>query len=192
MVGSQFVKAVGLANEWHVGQMRKATQTPYIAHLIAVAGLVLEAGGDEDMAIAALLHDAMEDAGVPATRIEEEFGTRVAGIVAACTDGTPEMERDASTWRPRREAHIAKLRLTENIDALRVSCADKLHNARSILIDLRAGEDVWKRFNVPDPAQQLWYYRELVQVFEARLKSPRWLPDELKRAVGQIGELAGA
>lgn len=192
MVGSRFVKAVGLANEWHVGQMRKETQTPYIAHLIAVAGLVLEAGGDEDMAIAALLHDAMEDAGVPSTRIEEEFGPRVAGIVAACTDGKPDMERDASTWRARKEAYIEKLRRTESLDALRVSCADKLHNARSILIDLRAGQDVWKRFSVSDPAEQLWYYRSLVEVFEARLKSPRWLPDELERAVGQIGELAGA
>jgi (p)ppGpp synthase/HD superfamily hydrolase len=189
MIGTRFVRAVGLANEWHVGQLRKGTKIPYVSHLLAVAGLVLEAGGDEDMAIGALLHDAIEDGGVPEARIEQEFGPRVAAIVAECSDGTPGMKRDKSSWRPRKEAYLLKLRDTENLDAVRVSCADKLHNARSLLLDLKhRGQDAWEPFNA-GPAEQLWYYGALVDVFRARLRERHRHTAELKRTVEEIAAL---
>ena len=189
MIGTRFVRAVGLANEWHVGQVRKGTKIPYVSHLLAVAGLVLEAGGDEDMAIAALLHDAIEDGGVSESRIEEEFGPRVAAIVAECSDGTPGMKRDPSTWRARKVAYIEKLRKTENQDAVRVSCADKLHNARSLLLDLKHREqEAWKPFNA-GPREQLWYYGALVDVFRERFREPYRLASELDRTVEEIAAL---
>jgi GTP pyrophosphokinase len=187
MVGSEFVRAVERACEWHGEQARKGTKIPYVAHLLAVASLVLEVGGDEEQAIAALLHDAIEDAGVTEARLEQEFGPRVAGIVAECTEGTPDTKRDASTWRPRKEAYIEKLRTTDNQEALLVSCADKLHNARSILRDLIQEKGaVWDRFHQTDPGQQLWYYRALADVFGERLDRPVWLPDELRRTVDRV------
>ena len=188
MVGSDFVKAVTLANEWHVGQVRKGTQVPYISHLLAVAALVLEAYGDETMAIAALLHDALEDADVSIARIETEFGPEVARIVQECTDGTPGGERNPGNWRRRKEDYLEHLQSASR-EALIVSCADKLHNARSLLRDLTHEEDVWERFNQSDPAQQLWYYRALVAVFRARIQDPPWLPQELHRTVEGIGDL---
>lgn len=186
MVGSRFVRAVDLAREWHGDQPRKGTKIPYIAHLLAVASLVLEADGDEDMAIAALLHDSIEDAGVSRAQIEREFGSRVADIVMECTDGTPETKRDATTWEERKRAYIEKLE-TASDDVLLVSCADKLHNARSIRIDLeQQGAGLWDRFNQTDPAKQRWYYESLAEVFGRRIRKPRWLPEELTRTVQEI------
>ena len=187
-LGERFAEAVAKAADWHEGQVRKGTHVPYISHLLIVAGIVVQAGGDEDEAIAALLHDAIEDAGATREEIEEKFGERVAAIVWECTDATQEMKSEIP-WRARKEGYIARLEATEDRGALLVSCADKLHNARSILIDLEAGQDVWERFNVSIPAEQLWYYRELVRVFGERLDRPRWLPEELVRTVERIGEL---
>ena len=187
-LGERFAEAVAKAADWHEGQVRKGTNVPYISHLLIVAGIVVQAGGDEDEAIAALLHDAIEDAGATREEIEETFGERVAAIVWECTDATQEMKSEIP-WRVRKEGYIARLEETEDRGALLVSCADKLHNARSILIDLEAGNDVWERFNVSIPAEQLWYYRELVRVFDERLDHPRWLPEELVRTVERIGEL---
>jgi (p)ppGpp synthase/HD superfamily hydrolase len=192
MVGSQFVKAVERACEWHGGQVRKGGGTPYIAHLLGVASLVLEARNDEELAIAALLHDAVEDQPEQASpgRIEAEFGTRVADIVEECSDREPGEEGTAANWRPRKEAYVASLERASE-DVLLVSCADKLHNARALLRDLRQKrEEVWTRFHEPDPAKQLWYYGALVDVFKRRIGEPQWLPDELERAVQEIEALS--
>lgn len=190
MVGDLFVTAVEQACEWHQGQVRKGTDIPYIAHLLAVASLVLEAGGDEELAIAAVLHDAIEDQPDYATRdgIAEQFGPRVADIVVACSDREYGVEGTAANWRSRKEAYLEHLQSAPP-DVLLVSCADKLHNARSILRDLEQGIDVWGRFHNTDPATQLWYYRTLTEVFRDRLVRPRWLPRELHQTVGEIATL---
>ncbi len=188
MVGSRFVKAVERACDWHDGQVRKGSGVPYVSHLLAVAGLVLEAGGDEELAIAAMLHDAIEDQPDDATpeAIREEFGDRVADTVVECSDREHGVEGTPENWRGRKEAYIGSLS-TASRDALLVSCADKLHNARSLLRDLvQEKEAVWDRFNQTDPAEQLWYYRALAELFAERIGKPSWLPEELHRTVEEI------
>jgi (p)ppGpp synthase/HD superfamily hydrolase len=150
---------------------------------MAVAALVIEDGGDEDEAIAALLHDAVEDQGGPPTLtlVRARFGARVASIVEACSD-TDEVPKPP--WRARKEAYVAHLRdpgLPEG--ALRVSLADKLHNARAILADQRAGHDVFARFNAPRD-QQAWYYDALATAFAERTDSP--MAAELRRVVDEL------
>ncbi|HET6692613.1 MAG TPA: HD domain-containing protein [Miltoncostaeaceae bacterium] len=177
-----------MARELHATQRRKGTDIPYIAHLMAVAALVIEDGGDEDEAVAALLHDAVEDQGGAGTlaRIRDRFGDRVAAIVEACsdTDETPK-----PPWRRRKEAHLALLRDPALPDgALRVSLADKLHNAGAILADLRAGRDVFARFNAPRADQQ-WYYEALVTTFAERAPGP--MAEELRRVVDEVFGGAG-
>jgi (p)ppGpp synthase/HD superfamily hydrolase len=194
MVGSRFVKAVERACQWHDGQVRKGTEMPYVSHLLAVAGLVLEAGGGEELAIAAMLHDAIEDQpeDVSPETIREEFGDRVADVVVECSDREHGVEGTPDNWRVRKEAYVLSLQ-TASSDALLVSCADKLHNARSLLRDLiQEGEQVWERFNEPDPAEQLWYYRALAEVFAERIRKPVWLPEELHRTVEEIAALSAA
>jgi (p)ppGpp synthase/HD superfamily hydrolase len=182
-LGPRFDRAFALARDLHATQRRKDTEIPYVSHLMGVASLVLDDGGDEDEAIAALLHDAVEDQGGPKTLgvIRSQFGTRVAEIVAACSDTevTPK-----PPWRARKEAYIAHLRdpdLPEG--ALRVSLADKLHNTRAILFDLRAGHDVYARFNA-GREDQLWYYGELAETFAERSDSP--MVAELQRVVAEL------
>jgi hypothetical protein len=182
-LGPRFDRAFALTRDLHVTQRRKSTAIPYLAHLMAVASLVLEDGGDEDEAIAALLHDAVEDQGGRATlaRIRQMFGAHVAAIVAACsdTDVTPK-----PPWRARKEAYIAHLRDPDlPAGALRVSLADKVHNARAILFDLRAGHDVYARFSA-GRADQLWYYGELAATFATLSDSP--LVAELQRVVDEL------
>lgn len=149
---------------------------------MAVAALVIEDGGDEDEAVAALLHDAVEDQGGAATlaRIRERFGPRVAAIVEACSDT---QEQPKPPWRARKEAYIAHLDGPGLPDgALRVSLADKLHNARAILADLRDGRDVFAHLNAPRE-EQAWYYDALATVFEERTRSP--MAAELRRVVDE-------
>lgn len=183
--GPRFDRAFALALELHAEQARKGTEIPYISHLMGVTSLVLEDGGHEDEAIAALLHDAVEDQGGQWTlkRIRRLFGPAVADIVAACsdTDVTPK-----PPWRERKEAYIAHLRDPElPTGAVRVSLADKLHNARTILFDLRAGHDVFARFSA-DRASQAWYYRALAGTFAELTTSPMVL--ELQRVVDELFE----
>lgn len=166
----RFDQALEYAAALHRDQLRKGSDTPYIAHLLAVTALVLEDGGDEDQAIAALLHDAPEDQGGMATldEIRRRFGEHVAEIVDHCTDTylTPK-----PPWRDRKEQYLAHLH-TAPPEALRVSLADKLHNARSILFDLRrSGSSVWERFKGGKEGT-LWYYRSLADVFERVFASP--------------------
>jgi len=173
---ARFDRAAAYAREAHGDQLRKGTRIPYVSHLFAVASLVLEDGGDEDEAIAALLHDAAEDAGGQ-QRLDEiraRFGDRVADIVLACSDS---LERRKPPWRARKEAYLKHLREAD-ASVLRVSAADKLHNLRSILADWKQiGDRVWERFSAPK-REQLWYYTELVATYRAGGVSGR-LVDEL-------------
>jgi len=185
-LGRRFEQALVFASQKHAGQTRKKTAAPYISHLLIVAGLVLEAGGDEDLAIAALLHDVVEDCGgAPMLKeIRRRFGKRVAHVVDGCTDTdvTPK-----PPWRKRKEDYLKHLR-TADADTRLVSAADKLHNARSVLTDYRAiGESVWERF-AGQRAGTLWYYRALAREFRRR-KSNRIIA-ELTRAVRELGVLA--
>lgn len=169
ILGERFASAVAYAVELHARQARKGGRIPYASHLLAVAANVLEDGGDEDQAIAGLLHDAVEDQGGPPTldQIRTRFGDRVASIVAACSD-TDQIPKPP--WRARKEAYIAHLGDAPE-EVLRVSLADKLHNARAILRDLRThGEAMWSRFNAGGgAAPHLWYYRSLSDIFSERL-----------------------
>jgi (p)ppGpp synthase/HD superfamily hydrolase len=182
----RFDRALAYATHVHGGQVRKGTSIPYVAHLLAVAATVLEYGGDEDLAIAALLHDSVEDQGGKA-RLEDirnRFGERVARIVEACSDSlanTAGGERKAH-WQERKDAYIAHLK-TADEDILRVSLADKVHNARAILRDLRkpeVGEKIWSRFSQPKE-RTLWYYRNLGDIFCDVL--PGQLSNELREIV---------
>src|SRR5215469_443635 len=162
-LGPRFLRAFEFAAQSHAGQTRKASTIPYIAHLMGVASLVLEAGGDEDLAIAALLHDVVEDCGgAPMLKeVRRRFGQRVADIVDGCTDAYVVPK---PPWRERKESYIRRLK-KENADTRLVSAADKLNNIRSILSDYRAlGESVWSRFNGGRDGT-LWYYRTLRDEF---------------------------
>jgi len=153
---------------------------------LAVASLVIEHGGDEDEAIAALLHDAVEDQGGLEThdRIAARFGATVAEIVMGCSDSTIEPK---PPWRSRKEAYIAHIAAGAPDSVLLVSAADKLHNARAILTDYREqGEALWQRFT-GGRAGTLWYYRALADVFAAR--GPEALAQELEAVVGEIEAL---
>ncbi|MDO8346368.1 MAG: HD domain-containing protein [Rugosibacter sp.] len=187
ILSTRFADALILAHELHAGQVRKGTAIPYVSHVLAVAGIVLDYGGDEDEAIAALLHDAVEDCGgAPVLAdIRRLFGDRVAGIVAACSD-TDQIPKPP--WQARKEAYLDHLR-DASASVRLVSAADKLHNARAILADYREiGESLWGRFNATR-AQTLWYYRALVETFEAHGCTP--LVSELARTVRDIEHLAG-
>lgn len=162
-LGARFLRAVEFAAEKHSAQVRKASTIPYIAHLIGVASLVLEAGGDEDLAIAALLHDVVEDCGgAPMLKeVRRRFGARVAKVVDGCTDADTYPK---PPWQERKEKYLHHLKKAD-ADTRLVSAADKLNNVRSILSDYRAvGESIWSRFNGGRDGT-LWYYRALREEF---------------------------
>ncbi len=187
-LSSRFQDALVYATQVHARQLRKGTNVPYVSHILIVAGIVLENGGDEDEAIAALLHDAVEDQGgeVRLADIRARFGDRVGNIVLGCSDTTIEPK---PPWEGRKRRYLAHVPSASPSERL-VSAADKLANARAILMDYRAlGDDVWKRFNA-SPGQILWYYRELVRAF--RQAGPTPVVDELDRIVTEIERLAGS
>ena len=177
-------QAAAYALRVHARQQRKGAGTPYIGHLLAVAAIVLEAGGDEEQAMAGLLHDAIEDVGPEQeAEITRRFGPRVAGIVRACTDAdtTPK-----PPWRARKQAYLDHLRAAPP-DVLLVSCADKLHNARAIVSDLRThGPVVFDRFK-PGRDGTLWYYRSVADSFATLL--PGALSRDLGLAVTEMEHL---
>lgn len=182
LLGSRYTDALRLACELHARQLRKGTAIPYVSHLLAVSSIALEHGATEDEAIAALLHDAVEDAGGQATLdlIRARFGAAVAEIVDGCTDAYVEPK---PAWRPRKEAYLAHL-ATASRSVRLVSASDKLHNARSILSDLQVhGPALWGRFTGGRDGS-LWYYRLLVQAFGAHGRTA--LIDELGRTVSAI------
>jgi (p)ppGpp synthase/HD superfamily hydrolase len=181
-LGPRFLRAFMFAAEKHAGQTRKASTIPYIAHLMGVASLVLEFGGDEDLAISALLHDVVEDCGgLPMLKeVRRRFGSRVAKIVDGCTDSVTDPK---PPWRERKEAYIRHLKSADAETRL-VSAADKLNNVRSILSDYRdVGESIWARFNGGRDGT-LWYYRALLQEFLRR--KPNRLNGELELAIREL------
>lgn len=191
---ADFESALSFATRLHARQVRKETDIPYISHLISVAGLVIESGGTRDQAIAALLHDSIEDqsddypGGGDALRreIAERFGAAVLEIVEGCTDSDVSPK---PPWRARKEAYIQHL---ENAPAATrlVSCADKLHNARAILADLRVvGPALWDRFSGGREGS-LWYYRQLADEFLRG--GPAALGEELNRVVIEIERISEA
>jgi len=186
-LSSRFSEAFLYAFQLHAQQVRKGTHIPYVAHLMSVTALVLEAGGSEDEAIAALLHDAVEDQGGLRTlaEIRARFGDLVASIVEGCTDATVHPK---PAWQKRKEDYIAHL-VDASPEVRRVSLADKIHNARSILQDLReSGSSIFSKFN-GDKNGTLWYYSRLAEVFK-QVETNYWV-DELIRLVDQIQTLAG-
>ncbi|HSO96154.1 MAG TPA: HD domain-containing protein [Acidimicrobiia bacterium] len=179
----RFTEAVRWASHLHADQARKGTRIAYVSHLLAVSSLVLEDGGTEEEAIAGVLHDAIEDCHVAEAEIRARFGAPVAEIVVACSE-----DRDSSRdqdWEARKRRYLDHLRDPAlPSEALRVSAADKLHNARSILSDLREhGPEIWDRFNAPADAQQR-YYAEVAQILRDRHDSV--LTRELGRVVGEL------
>ena len=178
---SALVEALTWAIDAHGQQTRKGTTVPYYAHLLGVASLVLEDGGDEEEAVAAVLHDLVEDTDATVADVRGRFGERVARIVDACTDA---YERPKPAWRPRKETYIDHLRIAEP-DELRVALADKLYNARATLLDFRDhGPALWRRFG----GDQLWYYRAVADVF-LEVAAGR-LAAELDRTVAELERLA--
>jgi (p)ppGpp synthase/HD superfamily hydrolase len=185
-LGPRFLRAFNFAAEKHAGQTRKASTIPYIAHLMGVASLVLEFGGDEDLVIAALLHDVVEDCGgAPMLKeVRSRFGPRVAKIVDGCTDSDTYPK---PPWRERKETYIRHLK-TSDAETRLVSAADKLNNVRSILSDYRdVGEVVWERFSGGRDGT-LWYYRALLEEFLQR--KPNRLIRELELAIKELEETA--
>jgi (p)ppGpp synthase/HD superfamily hydrolase len=184
----RYEAALVLATQLHANQTRKGSEVPYISHLLGVSSLVLENGGTEDQAIAGLLHDAVEDqGGLPTLElIRKQFGSGVADIVDHCTDAYEDPKPD---WKPRKEKYISEITKMPASAAL-VSCADKLHNARAILVDLRSvGEELWDRFTGGKNGTH-WYYTSLVDAFDEVF--PHRLTDELRRTVEEIEKLLKA
>lgn len=167
-LGPRFDQALAWASELHREQTRKGTPVPYIAHLLGVASLALEMGADEDQAIAALLHDAVEDQGVSVAEVAARFGPAVARIVADCTDADTVPK---PPWRARKEAYLQGLAAKPPASLL-VSLADKTYNARAIVDDLRVhGDRLWSRFTGGRDGS-LWYYEALAQTVTAALPGP--------------------
>lgn len=176
--GAKFSEALLFATELHKDQLRKGTDTPYVTHLLSVAALVGESGGNETEVIAALLHDAVEDQGgaKTLTEIRLRFGSEVADIVKDCsdTDVVPK-----PPWKTRKVNYIKHLERNQNPSVLLVSCADKLHNFRCIVTDEReVGDMVWERFSA-SKEETLWYYKELLSLYEKK-EAPKKLWVELK------------
>lgn len=187
--GEKFVDALGYAARLHQEQVRKGSGRPYVTHLLGVASLVGDAGGSEDEVIAALLHDALEDQPDKTSHqiLRDRFGPAVADIVRACSDS--EGSGPKADWRQRKERYLAHLAQSPP-SALLVSCADKLHNVRTIIADLRElGDEAWTRFKGGKDGT-LWYYSALVDAF-ARLPVPARVRDELAGAVAEMLRLAG-
>ena len=185
-LSSRFDQALLYAHHLHRNQTRKGTSIPYISHLFAVTALVLEDGGDEDQAIAALLHDAVEDQGGRATlkEIEQKFGKQVADMVDSLSDayGSPK-----PPWKQRKERYLAHLE-SVSPGVRRISLADKLHNARTLLEDLRReGPITFERFKGKREGT-LWYFHGLVEVFQRTSTSP--MVDELTQIVRELERLS--
>jgi GTP pyrophosphokinase len=191
-LSGRFDDALVYASRLHASQRRKASDVPFVSHLLSVAGLVLEFGGNEDEAIAALLHDAVEDQGGLATReeIRRRFGDEVIAIVNGCTDAD---RMPKPPWRERKEAAIATAR-SAGASVRLVIAADKIHNALSVLRELRQiGDEVWQRFRGGRDGS-LWYYREMAMALAASDQTgsdPGNIVRELVRVVGELHDVAG-
>jgi len=193
-LSTRFDHALLFASQIHRQQDRKKSGIPYISHLLGVASIVLDYGGDEEMAIAALLHDAVEDhGGRPMLKvIEQIFGARVAKIVDGCTDSYAEDPKKKESWERRKFRYLRRIR-HEDAETRFVSAADKLYNVRAALRDLRYdGEIIFTRFSAPK-AKTLWYYRALVREYRLGGVTHRLKPliDDLDRVVTEVEHLSG-
>lgn len=181
------IDALVYASELHADQVRKGPgKIAYMGHLLGVASIVIDEGGTEEQVVAALLHDAAEDQGGHARlqHIEARFGHVVADLVFACSDT---LEEEKGPWKERKEAHIRHLGSADP-QVLLVILADKVHNARSILLDLdKVGSAIWERFTA-SREETLWYFKEMTRVLHSRLRgTPHvWLVDELFSVVDRI------
>ena len=187
ILSSRFTEALTYATELHADQTRKGSGIPYITHLLGVTSIALEYGANEDEAIAALLHDAIEDQGGVATRdeIHRRFGETVTAIVEGCSDSSDGMPK--LPWRQRKEAYIAHIP-TASASVRLVSASDKLYNARSIVRDYRRiGEEISNRFN-GGKSGTLWYYRAILEAFRQVEVTP--VVSELDRVVQELEQLA--
>lgn len=185
MTSDRLNQGFALACQLHAGQKKKGSNTAYLGHLLGVASIVIEFGGDEDQVIAALLHDAVEDQGGMETleTIQKEFGNRVATIVLACSDTA---ESPKPPWKGRKEAYLSHL-ADASADVLLVSAADKLYNARSIIQDYHlVGDDVWERFNGGKEGT-VWYFRSLAETFQRIAPAP--IAAEVGRVVRELEAL---
>jgi len=186
--GERLVEALAAAAQIHGTQVRKGTTIPYLSHLLGTCAIAFEYGANEDEAVAALLHDAIED-GEPTEAARKTvwgFGEEVGRIVEGCTDADTHPK---PPWRERKEKYLERL-AHEDRSILLVSASDKLHNARSIVRDLRVvGEDLWDRFSAPRD-QTLWYYRSLVTGYRGNPAHTPALIDELDRTVTEMETLA--
>jgi (p)ppGpp synthase/HD superfamily hydrolase len=179
-VTTRIADAVEFAVRAHGDQVRKGTSIPCVSHLFGVAALVLEGGGDEDLAIAGLLHDVLEDTAATVAQVEKAFGPRVAAVVVGCSDT---LQRPKPPALERKRLYLEHLEEAD-ADTLLVSLADKLHNARTLLLDFRTeGWCVFERFKL-SREETLWYYGELVKIYSRR--KPGALADELKRVVADF------
>jgi len=195
VLSTRFEDALVYANVVHRNQRRKSTQIPYVSHLLGVASIVLEFGGDEDEAIAALLHDAPEDQGGEREleQIRSRFGGRVAEIVSGCSDDMPEDPKHKLPWPERKAAYQKHIRSTADSSVLLVSAADKLHNARATLYDLRReGSSVWQRFKAGRDAS-LWNYRCLADAYSLHSSDERLraVVSELRRVIDELSPDGG-
>lgn len=181
-LGKKFKEALAFASELHAEQTRKGTEIPYITHLLAVASIIGECRGTEIEVIAGLLHDSVEDQGGQKTLeiIKQKFGNEVAEIVLECsdTDIVPK-----PPWKERKTAYLNHLKESNNQSVIFVSCADKLHNLRSIKSDLsEIGDLVWNRFSAPKE-ETIWYYRELLKIYKIK-SAPKRLTIEMEEIIG--------
>jgi GTP pyrophosphokinase len=188
MLTERYDEALVYASQLHRTQIRKGSGVPYVAHLLAVSAIALEHGADEDEAIAALLHDAIEDCGAEVREpIRTRFGERVLAIVEGCTDADVFPK---PAWLTRKQSYLDHLPGAER-SVLLVSASDKLHNLRSILTDLRTvGDAVWERFKAGKPGS-IWYYRSLVEAYRRSGKVPASLLAELDEGIALLEDRAG-
>lgn len=192
---AQLLEATQLAHRWHASQFRKGSRIPYISHLVQVQGLVLEHGGEPEQAIAALLHDSLEDAETPAEaqerarQIEERFGAGAIAIVRDCSDtGEGEAGAAKGPWRERKLRYHAQLTAASERSLLVAAC-DKLHNLNALVWDVETqGLDYLDRFNA-GPAEQIWYFDTLTEIFEGRI--PARLQKELAALLERFRQLVG-
>jgi GTP pyrophosphokinase len=201
MLTERFDRALLLTSELHRKQKRKTSGAPYLSHLLGVCSLVLEDGGSEDEAIAALLHDAVEDQGVAypggenalRSRIAEEFGPEVGRLVDALTE-RPTVETAAirdkhARWRAHKQAYIDQI-LSYDLPVRRISCADSLYNVRSLISGYRSmGERLWTRFMTRDATDQLWGYSAISRAFVRA--GGTGLAAELEDAIEQLHRITG-
>lgn len=190
---AELADAVAFAARLHASQVRKGTSIPYVSHLLAVAALVMEAGGNRDEILGGLLHDTAEDAGGHVTlgEVASRFGSVVAGIVRENSDSLTTTEEEKAPWHDRKRAYLAAI-AHKSVSARLVSVCDKLHNARSLRQDQEEkGDAHWSRFNA-SKTDTIWYYRSLVEAFAAVQADDPRLVRPVRELAGEVERLASA